>query len=126
MAARAATAARAARVAELEARAAEVHGVLDPIAQSSRTTAVLGTQEGTTVIGGGVRDLSPAQRLTARAGELLTRQPGAHAEVTVVNGARAAGLTPQDIVTTWNICPACQAFLENEGATLTGARSARW
>lgn len=46
--------------------------------------------------------------------------------MTAVNGARAAGLTPQEIVTSWNICSACQAFLEGEGATLTGARSARW
>lgn len=36
----------AANTAGLEARAAEVHGVLDPIAQNSRTTAVLSTREG--------------------------------------------------------------------------------
>lgn len=30
------------------------------------------------------------------------------------------------IVTTTNICPACQVFLRNEGATITGPRSAKW
>lgn len=116
----------ATNTAGLGSRAAEVHGVLDPLAQTWRTTAVLGTREGTTVIGGGVRDLSPAQRALARDGDLLTRQPGAHAEVTVVNGARNAGLTPDEIVTTTNICPACQRFLEGTGATVTGPRSAGW
>lgn len=87
---------------------------------------MLGTREGTTIIGGGVRDLSPVQRALARDGELLTRQPGAHAEVTVVNGAQTAGLTPQEIVTTTNICAACQRFLESNGATITGPRSAGW
>ena len=56
----------------------------------------------------------------------MARQPGVHAEVTAVNGANAAGLTPQEIATTWNICPRCQAFLEGEGATMTGSRSAKW
>lgn len=32
---------------------------------------MLGTREGTTVIGGGVRDLSPAQRALAQAGNSL-------------------------------------------------------
>jgi hypothetical protein len=112
--------------AGLEARAAEIHGTLDPIAQTKRTTAVLGTREGTTVIGGGVRDLSPAQRALVRNGELLTRQPGAHAEVTVVNGAQNAQLTPQSIVTTTDICTACQQFLERHGASIIGPRSAGW
>ncbi len=115
----------AANSANLETRVAEVHGALDPIAQTSRTTAALGTREGTTVIGGGVRDLSPAQRALVREGEMMAGGPG-HAEVTTVLGARGAGLTPQEIVTSWDICPACQTFLRNEGATLTGPRSARW
>ncbi len=115
----------AANTASLEARAAEIHGALDPIAQSRRTTAALGTQEGTTVIGGGVRDLSPAQRALLQDGEMMAGGPG-HAEVTTVLGARGAGLTPQEIVTTTNICPACQVFLRNEGATITGPRSAKW
>lgn len=115
----------AAKTASLEARAAEIHGALDPIAQTRRTTAALGTQEGTTVIGGGVRDLSPAQRALLQDGEMMAGGPG-HAEVTTVLGARGAGLTPQEIVTTTNICPACQVVLRNEGATITGPRSAKW
>lgn len=48
------------------------------------------------------------------------RLPGAHAEVTAVNGARGAGLTPQGISTSHRICPSCRTFLEGEGATITG------
>jgi hypothetical protein len=115
----------AANTARLESRITEVHGALDPIAQTRRTTAALGTREGTTVLGGGVRDLSPAQRALLEEGEMMAGGPG-HAEATTVLGARGAGLTPQEIVTSWDICPACQIFLRNEGATLTGPRSAKW
>ena len=45
----------------LTARAKEVHKALDPIAAKQRTTAVLQTNKGN-VVGGGKRDLSPAQR----------------------------------------------------------------
>jgi len=115
----------AVNTARLESRVSEVHGALDPIAQTRRTTAALGTREGTTVIGGGVRDLSPSQRALLEEGEMMAGGPG-HAEVTTVLGARGAGLTPQEIATSWDICPACQIFLRNEGATLTGPRSAKW
>ena len=74
---------------------------------------------------GGVRDLGPGQRALIGDGEMMAGGRG-HAEVTTVLGARGAGLTPQEIVTSWDICPACRAFLRNEGATLTGPRSARW
>lgn len=86
-------------------------------------TAVLGTREGTTVIGGGVRDLSPAQRAVLQDGEMMARGPG-YAEVMAVLGARGAGLTPQEIVLTTNNCPACQLSVRNERATITGPRSA--
>lgn len=81
----------AANTARLEARAAEVHGVLDPIAQNSRTAAALSTREGVDVLAGGGRDLSPLQRERASGGEILARSLGAHAEVIAVNGARGLG-----------------------------------
>lgn len=111
---------------ELAARADELHGALDPIAQTRRTTAVMGTRQGTDVLAGGARDLSPAQRALAGPGDVLGRLPGEHAAITALKAAGEAGLTPQGIATTTNICPACRAALEEAGATITGPRSAWW
>ena len=84
--------------ARLTSRANEVHQVLDPIAQGRRTTAALGTREGTDILGAGAqRDLSPAQRAALHDGELAAKLPGEHAEVTVMNHANQAGLHPRDI-----------------------------
>ncbi|WP_156160728.1 hypothetical protein [Demequina soli] len=116
----------AANTAGLEARANALQGVLDPIAQNSRTAAVLGTREGQTVLAGGGRDLSPLQRALVQEGEIVARAPGVHAEVTAVNGARSAGLTPQGIGVSRPICPACQGFLEESGATITSPTTAWW
>ena len=59
-------------------------------------------------------------------GDLIARSPGAHAEVTAVNGARGAGLTPQAIGVSRPICPACRGFLEQSGATIISPTTARW
>lgn len=105
----------AAEDAGLVARANEVHGALDPIAQNSRTTAVLGTQEGPNVIASGGRDLSPIQRALAGPNDVLGRLPGAHAEVTALDAASNAGLTPSQMAVSRAICPACQAAIEQSG-----------
>lgn len=112
--------------AGLATRADELHGALDPIAQTRRTTTVMSTREGGDVLAGGVRDLTPAQRALARPGDVLGKLPGEHAEITALKAAGEAGLTPQGIATTTNICPACRAALEEAGATITGPRSAWW
>lgn len=109
----------AANTGRLRSRADELSGVLDPIARNSRTSAVLGTRQGRDVLAGGGRDLSPAQRALARDGDVIARGRGLHAEVTAVNGARTAGLTPQGIGVSRPICPACISFLEDAGATIT-------
>jgi RHS repeat-associated protein len=116
----------AAKTANLATRAEEVHAVLDPIAQEMRTTAALGTKEGTTVIGGGARDLTQAQRAALKPGEIAAKMPGEHAEVTVINGATQNGLTPRSLATTREICPTCKAAIEKSGGTVTGPRSAEW
>jgi hypothetical protein len=108
----------AAESGSLASRVDELNGVLDPIAQNSRTTAVLGTQEGTDVLAAGGRDLSPAQRALARDGDLLARSPGAHAEVTALEAASKAGLTPSQIAVSRIICPACQTFIEGTGGVV--------
>jgi RHS repeat-associated protein len=110
----------------LGTRVAQVHGVLDDTAQRLRTTAVMATREGRDVIAGGTRDLSPAQRGLARAGDVLGKLPGEHAEKTALAAAGKNGLTPLAIETSWNICPSCRSALEKAGATLTGPRSAWW
>jgi RHS repeat-associated protein len=116
----------AAETARLEARAGELQGALDPLAQNRRTAAALGTHEGTDVLAGGGRDLNPAQRALAGEGDVLARSPGAHAEVTAVKGAQGVGLTPQGIAASRPFCPDCVNFLEGTGATIMSPTTAWW
>jgi hypothetical protein len=111
--------------AALTHRAEEIHSVLDPIAAKQRTTAVLETSGGN-IIGGGVRDLNPAQRALMKPGEILSKLPGEHAEITAVQEAAARGLKPKAIATTRDFCPECRKALEMAGATITGPRTAVW
>lgn len=109
----------------LAERAAQYHSVLDPIAQKQRTTAALGT-DGGTIIGGGVRDLSPAQRALQKEGEILAKLPGEHAEITVLQEAAKRGLRPSALESTRDFCSGCMQALIDAGATITGSRSAVW
>jgi hypothetical protein len=103
----------------LGARATEIHGALDPIAQNSRTTAVMSTRQGPNVIASGGRDLSPAQRALTGPGDVLGKLPGAHAEVTAIDAASKAGLTPAEIAASRPICPACQAAITESGGQVS-------
>jgi RHS repeat-associated protein len=111
-------------------RAQQIHDVLDPIAQNSRTTAVLVAQsdgaDPVDILAGGGTDLSPAQRALAAATDILAKAPGLHAEVTAVQTAINLGLQPKAIAATRNICPACAELLEDTGAVLTSSRTAEW
>jgi RHS repeat-associated protein len=100
--------------------------LLDPIAQSKRTVAVLDTTQGTRVLASGGRDLNPAQRATQQAGEQLANQPGAHAEVTALNHAANNGLTPSSITTSRPICSSCQNAIQQSGGTVTSPTTAQW
>lgn len=110
----------------LTSRAQAVHSALDPVAQNMRTTAALGTDQGTTIIGGGARDLTPAQRAALQPGEVAARLPGQHAEVTVLTAARASGQSPQALSVTRDICAHCQAAIESSGGTVNTPRTATW
>ena len=101
---------------DLAARAAQVHEVLDPIAQGMRTTAALDTSAGR-ILAGGARDLTPAQRAALLPGEIAGSLPGAHAEVTAIQTAQQLGATPQSMAVTRAICPACAAAIEASGGT---------
>jgi|JI10StandDraft_1071094.scaffolds.fasta_scaffold109755_5 hypothetical protein len=103
----------------LGARANEIHGALDPIAQNSRTTAVMSTREGPNVIASGGRDLSPAQRALTGPEDVLGKLPGAHAEVTAMDAAAKAGLTPAEIAASRPICPACEAAITESGGQVS-------
>lgn len=104
-------------------RAAQLHSVLDPIAQGRRTTAVLDTTKGRIVAGGG-RDLTPAQRAALRPGETAARAPGAHAEATALRQAAASGATPRSLAASRPICPSCAAEIRNNGGRLTSPTTA--
>lgn len=47
-----------------------------------------------------------------------------HAEVTALEAAAEAGLTPARLVTSWNICASCQAVIEDTSGVLTSLRGA--
>jgi hypothetical protein len=115
----------AARTTNLAAGANQIHGVLDPIAQAQRTTAVLETNAGR-VVAGGARGLTPAQRAMLGPGEMAARMPGAHAEVTALTHAQGAGMNPWALEATRAFCPQCAAAIEGSGGTLTGPASAVW
>jgi len=115
--------------ARLTQRADEIHQVLQPdkIAINNRTTAALGTHEGTDVLAGGVRDLSPAQRLAVEeSGGVPVKMPGKHAEVTAITRAQEMGLTPRDLGTSRDICSGCRQAIEDSGGRVTGPRTAEW
>lgn len=96
----------------------ELQGALDPIAQNSRTSAVLSTEEGTDILASGGRDLSPAQRALANEGDILARSPGAHAEITALEAAEKAGLTPAEMAVSRPMCVDCQAAVEASGGEI--------
>jgi len=116
----------ASRASTLATDANAIHNVLNPVAQSMRTTATLETNACKIAAGGG-RDLSPAQRtLAASLGYSTAAAPGVHAEVTAIQSAINQGFSPQLLATTRDICPECALYIEQMGGTLTGPRSASW
>ena len=115
----------AADTGALVSRANEVHSALHPITQEMRTTAVLETNGGRIVAGGGA-DLAPAQRALLGPSEVAAKLPGAHAEITALEHAAQSGLTPQAIGVTRTICPECEAAIRASGGTLTSPTTAVW
>jgi hypothetical protein len=111
----------------LEDLANAIHGALDPVGQGMRTTAVLSTAEGTTLVGGGQRDLDPEQRFIARSlGLVDVRLSGQHAEITVLQAAKSMGVTPMDLAVTRPICDACADYIRSTGGRLTSHTMATW
>lgn len=119
--------AAAATAQRLTSRADDLSGMLDPIAQTRRTSAVLATKEGPDVLASGGRDLSGVQKSSAGSNEIIARNaPGLHAEPTALLHAAQNGLTPDAIAASRNFCSTCVGILEESGVTITGPRTARW
>lgn len=97
-----------------EARAAEIHSVLDVRAQRARTTAVTETQEGIRVVSSSERRLTPAQRRQLGPNEVEGIGVG-HAEATGIRSARDMGLTPTGTAASRPICQSCADTLRQNG-----------
>ena len=111
-------------LARLIERAWAIHARLPWFAKIHRTTAVLSTKTGTTIVAGGIRDLIPAQKTMLQSGEVAAKLPRAHAEVTALEHAAKLGLSPQAIAVTWVICPECATVIERLGGRLTSSTTA--
>lgn len=117
---------RAAQAASLAEDVAEVHGALDPVAQSMRTTAVLETNGGR-IAAGGARDLTPAQRASAGARGLQSAAaPGVHAEQTALQAALRAGFKPDALAVSRPMCTSCQNAVRASGGQVTSPTTAIW
>ncbi|MBX3175267.1 MAG: hypothetical protein KF709_12700 [Gemmatimonadaceae bacterium] len=117
---------RAAQAASLADDVSEVHGALDPVAQSMRTTAVLETNGGR-IAAGGARDLTPAQRGAAASRGLQTAAaPGVHAEQTALQAAFRAGFKPDALAVSRPMCSNCQAAVTASGGQVTSPTTAVW
>src|SRR5262249_31181175 len=109
-------------------QAEAIHGALDPIAQSRRTTAVL-TTDGETIAAGSGGGLTPAQRDLARQldpGMVSSTERGAHAEIAALREAERMGLDPQAIGTSRAICDDCAQAIRGSGGTVIGPNTAIW
>jgi len=114
-----------ARATAFATRAREFHSALDHIAQGMRTTAVLETDAGRIVAGGG-RDLDPVQRARLNEGEFGAKLPRTHAEITALEYAAKNGMRPRALAVTREICPDCVTAIEQSGGRLTSPTTAIW
>jgi RHS repeat-associated protein len=97
-------------------RAKELHSLLNPRAQRSRTTAVTETAEGTRIVSSSERRLSPAQREQLKPNEVEGVGKG-HAETTGIQAAKDKGLTPTGTAASRGICSECAARAKADGVT---------
>ncbi len=110
--------AKVGEVVSLEARAAEIHGAVSAATQSRTTIAVgnatTASGDAVRIVGSSENRLRPVQRAMLNAGEVGATGPG-HAEVTVLNYAKANGMTVQSVAASRPICPSCATSLQGAG-----------
>jgi hypothetical protein len=109
----------------LAGRAQEIHGALDPIAQSMRTTAVadVTNANGTssTLVSSSNNTLAPAQRAVLQSGETAVSGSG-HAEATILNAAQKNGQTVNTMGVSRTPCASCAQKLKDAGVDVAGPR----
>jgi RHS repeat-associated protein len=112
------------KLPSLETRANDIHSTVPKATQSRTTIAVA---EATTADGKSVRlvgsseaRLRPAQRSALQTGEIATTGKG-HAEVTVLNHAKANGMTVQSVAASRPICSGCATAIQNSGASASSS-----
>lgn len=110
----------------LASRVDAVHSVLDKVARNRRTTAGLDTFEGTRLIASGARDLSPVQRAALLAEEVAAKMPSSHAEMTLLENARALGLSPTHMVVNRPFCATYASAIAETGGILNSPTTAYW
>jgi hypothetical protein len=112
-----------AETASLAARAQEIHGALDPIAQSMRTTAVadVTNAEGaaTRLVSSSENALSKSQRAVLKQGETAVKGPG-HAEETILNSAQQNGQTVNSMGVSRTPCASCADKLKQANVNVQG------
>ncbi|SDG16370.1 MULTISPECIES: RHS repeat-associated core domain-containing protein [Rhodanobacteraceae] len=120
----------ASQVQRLQAAVKEVHGALDPVAQTRRATAGALLSDGRMVFAGGTRDLGPAQRSVVESlgGDIAQSSGGLHAEQKILQYAEAAGVDVRSISTEGNraICSMCQSEITQRSGTLVDSHNASW
>jgi deoxycytidylate deaminase len=109
--------------AQLATRAEEIHGALDPIAQTMRTTAVaeVSSADGaaSTVVSSSRNTLSPAQRAVLKPGETAVKGAG-HAEETILNNAAKNGQKVNSMGVSRTPCASCTQKLKDAGVVVQG------
>lgn len=112
--------------AGLQSAADAVHGVLDPIAQEMRTTAVIRPQTGAgnmvDVFAGSGRGLTAAQKelISQMGGIVAPNIPDADAEVTALEYVQSQGWNPVAGAASRPVCPICTNILVKNGANMVG------
>jgi RHS repeat-associated protein len=104
----------------LAVRATEIHGALKPFTQRMNTTAVASatTSDGrnVTLVGSNEYKLRGSQMQALKSGEVAVQGNG-HAEATIINHAKANGMTVNSVAASRGICASCATAINGAGAT---------
>ena len=104
-------------------RARDLHNMLDPIAQSMRTTGVTVLRNGTSAVTSSNVGIATAQE-SALVGTEYAAELGAHAEITGMTSAAVEGTTPAAMGVSRTICSECAAAINRMGGWVTGDKTA--
>lgn len=111
----------------LAARSSDIHGTLSPRTGRSVTTAVgeATNADGSTtrLVSSSEGTLRPAQRAALRTGETAVKgQRGVHAEVNMLNHAKANGQTLTTVAPSRPACPSCAPIMTENNVRVVNPR----